>query len=91
VVTGEGCLDSTSLAGKVVSGVLSRLAGRAPALVVVGVSRSLLAADLAAATAVPEHLVEVVDLTERFGAERALADPVALVADVVHDALARLS
>ncbi len=91
VVTGEGCLDATSLAGKVVSGVLSRLAGRAPSLVVVGVSRSLLAADLAAATAVPEHLVEVVDLTERFGAERALAEPVALVADVVHDALARLS
>nr|MDA8291555.1 glycerate kinase [Actinomycetota bacterium] len=89
VLTGEGCLDETSLAGKVVSGVVSRLAGRAPALVVAGTTRAVGAAELAAATHVPVARVEVVDLTGRYGSERALASPLALVAEVVREVLRR--
>jgi len=89
VVTGEGCLDSTSLAGKVVSGVLRHLAGRAPALVVVGTARDVGAVELAAAAHVPTRLVEVESLTELFGATRALAGPAPLVTEVVYGVLSR--
>lgn len=82
VVTGEGRLDATSLAGKVVGGVLGRVGGRCPVLVVVGTR----AADLA-----PDALgegVELVSLTERFGAAASFARPAALVGEVVAGALA---
>lgn len=84
VVTGEGRLDATSLAGKVVGGVLRRAAGRCPVLVVVGArDPELDPGRLGAAVA-------VVDLTERFGAAASFARPAALVAEVVGTHLAGL-
>jgi glycerate kinase len=73
VVTGEGFVDEQSFEGKVVGGVLE-LAGLAgvPALVVAG---ELLVPVPPPATAV--------SLVERFGRERAMADTVACVRDVV--------
>lgn len=83
VVTGEGLLDGQSFNGKVVGGVASMASAEGvPALAVVG--------------EVADHGVEaptgllVVSLTERFGRERALAEPVALVEEVVGSHLAGL-
>ncbi len=78
VVTGEGRLDASSWSGKVVGGV-RRLADRAgiPVLVVAG-------------TVGPGGAVDglmVVDLTARFGSDRALADPAGCVAEAVGEAL----
>ena len=72
VVTGEGRLDRSSLDGKVVGGVVARVAGRSPVLVVAG------QADPAAAARLPAT-VEVVDLTETAGRRRARADVTELV------------
>ena len=83
VVTGEGRLDATSLAGKVVGGLLGRVGGRRPVLVVVGDR----AGDLAPGAL--GEAVELVSLTERFGAAASLARPAALVGEVVAGALAR--
>jgi glycerate kinase len=78
VVTGEGFLDQQSFAGKAVGGVIG-LARRAavPVLVVAG-------------QVYPEELpagalegVELVSLVERFGEERARADVLGCVAEVV--------
>lgn len=80
VVTGEGRLDETSLAGKVVGGVLEHAAGRAPVLVVVG----------NATVAAAEHVASLADLvvlTDRFGPTRSLAEPAALVGAVVAEHL----
>ena len=95
VVTGEGRLDATSFEGKVVGGV-ARLAGlaEAPALAVVGVvggaagaagAAKALSADFSAAA---DAGLEVIDLTERFGASRALADVAGCVQEAVFSSLA---
>ncbi len=73
VVTGEGKLDSTSYAGKVVGGVLSF---GVPALVVAG--------EVEPGTECP---AAVVSLVERFGRERAWADPEGCIAKAVEIAL----
>lgn len=77
VVTGEGSLDETSFAGKVVGGVLER-ASRAgvPAIVVAG--------SLAPSTA---RRVRALSLVERFGAERAWTEPSACIAELVGELL----
>ncbi|MCU1495199.1 MAG: glycerate kinase [Acidimicrobiaceae bacterium] len=88
VMTGEGRLDATSLSGKVVSGVLRRTGARAPVLVVAGTTDGTGASELAAATATPAELVEVVSLVERFGRDRALGETATVVGEAVRDALA---
>lgn len=83
VVTGEGGLDRTSLAGKVVGGVTrAAVAAAVPVLVVAGTVTgqdelpALLAGEVGGA-------VDVLSLVERFGAERAMADPAGCVAAAV--------
>lgn len=81
VVTGEGLLDCESFEGKVVGGVveLASAAG-VPVLVVAGdVDAEELPAGL-----------DVVALTARYGAERALADPTGCVEEVVAERLAAI-
>ncbi len=91
VVTGEGRLDLTSLEGKVVAGVLRRLGGRAPALVVVGdVADGLDHRRLAVATGVPEGRLELVTLLGRFGRARSFSRACELVAQVVSEHLGRM-
>ncbi len=79
VVTGEGRYDATSLQGKVVGGV-AEIAARSGtrALAVVG------SADDGAG--VPDGL-ELLDLTARFGPQRAHADPCGCVREALADAL----
>lgn len=86
VATGEGRLDATSLAGKVVGGLVSRTAGRVPLLVVVGSAEPELARALARADGV--HLVVLAD---RYGEAASFARPAALVAEVVRDHLEELA
>lgn len=78
VVTGEGALDATSFQGKVVGGVgeMAAAAG-VPVLTVVG------RVDGAAAPACGE----LISLSDRFGAERAMADTARLVGQAVLDYL----
>ncbi len=78
-VTGEGRYDVTSLEGKVVAGV-AELAARSgtPVLAVVG--------SCDPAVPVPEN-VELVDLTARFGSQRAHADPCGCVREAVEATL----
>ncbi|MDW3220691.1 MAG: glycerate kinase [Acidimicrobiales bacterium] len=69
VVTGEGRLDESSFAGKVVGGVASLAAAAGvPVIAVVGQS------------ALTDPPIPVIDLTERFG-ERAMADTAATIAE----------
>ena len=77
VVTGEGFLDEQSFNGKALGGVVG-LAGEVgvPVLVVVG-------------DAAGEHPVPYVSLVERFGRERALADTLACIGQVVADRLVK--
>jgi glycerate kinase len=78
VVTGEGRLDATSFAGKVVGGVLAACAAAGvPALVVAG--------ELAHGAACP---VPAISLVERFGRERAFADPAGCISEAVSAAVA---
>ena len=79
VVTGEGRVDEWSFRGKAVGGVVE-LADEAgvPVLVVAG------AAD-------PGAPVDVVSLVDRFGADRAMADPCGCVAESVAEELSRRS
>lgn len=77
VITGEGLVDATSLAGKVVGGVLSRAAK-------VGVETIVVAGDVV--TNLP---VDSVSLVALCGRERALAEPAASVAEVVEKELTR--
>jgi len=81
VVTGEGRLDASSWAGKVVGGVrdLTRRAGT-PLLVVAG----------AVGPGGAVRGLEVVDLSGRYGEKRSLADPAGCVADAVTEALNHL-
>jgi glycerate kinase len=78
VITGEGSVDATSFAGKVVGGVLARAeAAGLDVLVVAGaIDRQL------------PGLPEAVSLVERFGSARAFADTAGCVADAVAHALA---
>lgn len=80
VVTGEGFLDEQSFEGKVVGGVVELgQAASVPVLAVVG--------EVFDGVALPDG-VEVVSLVERFGRERALAEPVVLIEEVVSASLA---
>jgi glycerate 2-kinase len=82
VITGEGRLDSSSWAGKVVGGVrdLARRAGTALLVVAGSVGPGGSARGL-----------EVIDLTGRYGEARSRADPAGCVADAVREALHHLS
>ena len=82
VVTGEGRLDRTSLAGKVVGGVLDLVGGRVPVLCVVG------SADPGLELPGPSGAVRIVSLEERVGPRRARAETTTLVAEVVAEHLA---
>jgi glycerate kinase len=76
VVTGEGAVDETSFAGKVVGGVLERAAAAGvPAFVVAGAVRTH-----------PPGL-RAVSLVERFGARRSWSEPEACIAEAVADLL----
>ena len=76
VVTGEGLVDATSLTGKVVGRVLARADAA-------GVETLVLAGDVAAGSP-----IDAVSLVERYGPERALAEPAACLAELVEIALA---
>jgi glycerate 2-kinase len=77
VLTGEGRLDRTSFAGKVVGGVLARCAARGiPAVVVAGEID-------------PRVEVTSVSLVERFGRDRAYADAAQCVAEAAAEATGR--
>lgn len=80
VVTGEGRLDATSTAGKVVGTVLDEAAARGLPVVVVAGS----------VDRVPAHpaIAGVVDLSARCGAERAWRDPGGCLAEVLPAAVA---
>lgn len=83
VITGEGYLDEESFNGKVVGGVADWAAEQSvPVLAVVG--------DRDGETVGPDG-VEIVSLAERFGLDRALAEPVALVEQVVAEHLTSLA
>lgn len=77
VMTGEGHLDPPSLAGKVVGGVLSLVAGRVPVLCVVGDADPGMLEGAA-----PDGLV-VIRLTDLAGPERARREVPALVEEAV--------
>jgi len=81
VITGEGRLDATSFAGKVVGGVaaIAEELG-VPTIAVVG------SADVAAHSR--HELVDVVSLEERFGIERAIDEPKRCIEVATHDWLA---
>ena len=76
VVTGEGLVDATSSTGKVVGRVLARANAA-------GVEALVLAGDVAAGSP-----IDAVSLVERYGPERALAEPAACLAELVEIALA---
>jgi glycerate 2-kinase len=79
VLTGEGRLDSTSFDGKVVGGVLAACAGRGiPAVVIAGEIEPGLVAP-----------VRAYSLVERFGRDRAYAQPAACVAELAAEATGR--
>lgn len=81
VVTGEGRTDVTSRSGKVVGEVLRRAAQSAkPAVVVAG----SITAD------VTSELVRCVDLTSRYGRQRAWDDPTGCVTDSLGEVLGAL-
>jgi glycerate kinase len=84
VITGEGRLDATSWAGKVVGGVVGRAAAAGvPVLVVAG----SVSPDLGPGPdATPVTLV-LVSLVDRFGEARAMAEPEACVEVAVRDGL----
>ncbi|WP_340537775.1 glycerate kinase family protein [Nocardioides sp. GXZ039] len=79
VITGEGRLDSESLNGKVVGGVVEEARGAGKQVVAI-------VGDRAADVVVPDD-VTVVSLSERYGRTRALADPAALTSQVVTEHL----
>ena len=78
VMTGEGHLDRQSFSGKVVGGVVRHVAGRVPILCVVGDS----AGDTRTAETGRDRL-EIVSLVALFGAERARAEVLDLLEEVV--------
>lgn len=76
VVAGEGRVDATSLTGKVVGRVLDRAAG-------VGVEALVVAGEVAA-----NGGIDAISLVERFGPERAFAEPGGCLAELVETILA---
>jgi glycerate 2-kinase len=74
VITGEGKLDATSFDGKVVGGVLA-----------LGLRSLVVAGAIEPGTECP---APAISLVERFGIERAWADPQGCIADAVEAALA---
>ncbi|MDA8289592.1 MAG: glycerate kinase [Actinomycetota bacterium] len=81
VITGEGCLDRTSLVGKVVGGVVARVPKEVPVLVIVGVVDDSARIEFS-------RPVRVVSLVERFGTQAALGQPAKLVGAVLAELLA---
>jgi glycerate kinase len=77
VITGEGFLDAQSFEGKVVGGVAASAAAA-------GVPLLVIAGDVFDGA---EAGLDVVSLVERFGTERAFADPLGAIRDVVYDRL----
>jgi glycerate kinase len=75
-ITGEGRVDATSLTGKVVGRVLDR--ARAA-----GVATLVVAGDVAA-----EAPIDALSLVERYGPERALAQPAECLTELVESVLA---
>ncbi|HEY2311461.1 MAG TPA: glycerate kinase [Gaiellaceae bacterium] len=75
VVTGEGLLDATSFTGKVVGRVLERAR-------TAGVDALVVAGDVSGSQ------TDAVSLVERYGPERALAEPAKCLAEIVETALA---
>lgn len=70
VITGEGRLDAQSFAGKVVGGVTAWAAGAGvPVVAVVGQT------DAEGRAIAAERGVDVISLSDRFGAERSFAEP----------------
>jgi glycerate kinase len=82
VVTGEGALDQTSFAGKVVGGVLHDVSALGvPALVIAGrVAEE-------AYEEVDQTMARVVSLVDMFGEKRAVGETVACVESAVRDSL----
>jgi glycerate kinase len=76
VVTGEGLVDATSSTGKVVGRVLERAKAA-------GVEALVVAGDVAAGSP-----IDAASLVERYGPERALAEPAECLAKLVETALA---
>ncbi|HEU5215239.1 MAG TPA: glycerate kinase [Gaiellaceae bacterium] len=76
VVTGEGRLDATSFAGKVVGRVLERAAGT-------GLETLVVAGEVAA-----QDGIDAISLVERYGPERALVEAAACLTELVATALA---
>jgi glycerate kinase len=76
VVTGEGMLDATSFTGKVVGRVLESARTS-------GIEALVVAGDVA-----PGASIDAVSLVERYGPERALAEPAECLAEIVETALA---
>jgi glycerate kinase len=76
VVTGEGMLDATSFTGKVVGRVLESARTS-------GIETLVVAGDVA-----PGASIDAVSLVERYGPERALAEPAECLAEIVETALA---
>lgn len=79
VVTGEGFVDATSFEGKVVGGVVDLAAE-------VGVPVLVVAGEVFDDA---HQRVDAVSLVARFGRDRALADPLACITEVVAERLAR--
>jgi glycerate kinase len=86
VMTGEGQLDKTSWVGKVVGGVIERAGESGTFVIVVAGQIAPDALDDAANHAV---LRAAVDLTERFGSERAIGEPASCVEAAAKEALLR--
>jgi glycerate 2-kinase len=76
VVTGEGRLDATSFTGKVVGRVLERASAA-------GVESLVVAGDVT-----PESPIAAFSLVERYGPERAFAEPAECLTELVATALA---
>jgi glycerate 2-kinase len=82
VISGEGHLDPPSFRGKVPGGVVDLVADRCPVLLVVGGADPALLRH-------PPAGVDIVSLTERFGASRSRSETIDLVSDVTASALIR--
>ena len=76
VVTGEGFVDATSFTGKVVGRVLERAQAA-------GIEALVVAGDAAAGSG-----IDAISLVERYGPERALAEPAKCLAELVEIVLA---
>lgn len=94
VMTGEGYLDRQSFAGKVVGGVVRRVAGRAggpvPILCIVGDAAPGAGPPTDAGPAASTGIVpfELVSLVNRYGPDKARTDVLGLIEEVVAEYLA---